>query len=346
MMSIRRFLTATALAALASWLAGAPAQAANYTFQSIVNPADPTFNQLLGINDSGAISGYFGSGAQGFPNKGYTTHVGSTTSFQNLNFPGSAQTQVTGLNNTGTFVGFYSQTNNGPPNDANFGFSEHGGAFVNVVDPNTPPSATPVNQLLGVNDSNVAVGFYVNAAGNAQGYTYNITTGTFTPVNDLTGGAVSLTAAGINNAGNIVGFFTDAGGLTHGFLDVGGTFTTLDAPGATATSLLGINNNGLIVGVETVGANTLHGVIYNEQTQSWTVLDDPNGIGTTTFNGLNDLGKIVGFYVDGNGNTIGILASAPAPEAGKGVLGLALLVLALATGRRLARGDGADATHA
>ncbi len=31
----------------------------------------------------------------GHPNKGYTLHV----SFRNENFPGSAQTQVTGLNN-------------------------------------------------------------------------------------------------------------------------------------------------------------------------------------------------------------------------------------------------------
>jgi hypothetical protein len=143
----------------------------------------------------------------------------------------------------------------------------------------------------------------------------------------------SLTAAGINNAGDIVGFYsTVTGGPANGFLDIGGTFTTLDAPGSTSTMLLGVNNKGLIVGTDT-DANGMHGVIYNELTNSWTVLDDPNGIGTTTFNGLNDLGQIVGFYVDGNGNTIGLLASAPAPEAGKGVLGLALLVLAGAAAR-------------
>ncbi len=54
---------------------------------------------------------------------------------------------------------------------------------------------------------------------------------------------------------------------------------------------------------------------------------------------LNDRGQIVGFYVDGNDNTIGFLASSPAPEPGKGVLGLALLGLAIATRRRLARGE-------
>ncbi|MBV9539511.1 MAG: hypothetical protein JOY70_11305, partial [Acidisphaera sp.] len=43
-----------------------------YTFQTLNNNTDPTFNQLLGINNTGQIAGYFGSGAVGHPNKGYT----------------------------------------------------------------------------------------------------------------------------------------------------------------------------------------------------------------------------------------------------------------------------------
>ncbi|MGA9600842.1 MAG: hypothetical protein WBS22_11445 [Methylocystis sp.] len=314
-MSIRRLLISTALTALASWLASSPAQA-GYTFQNIINPLDPTFNQELGINNSGLISGYFGigGGVMGHPNQGYT-HSGGVFS-PTTNFPGSVQTQLTGLNNNGTVVGFWAPSNNG--NDPNYGFYEQSGKFITVVNPGTPSPPT-VNQLLGVNDSNVAVGFYNDALGNSHGYTYNITTTTFTGINYPS--AASTTAAGINNAGDIVGFYsTVTGGPANGFLDVGGSFTMLDAPGSTSTMLLGINNKGLIVGTDT-DANGMHGVIYNELTNSWTVLDDPNGIGTTTFNGLNDLGQIVGFYVDGDGNTIGLLASAPAPEAGKGVLG-------------------------
>lgn len=43
-----------------------------FKFQAITNANDPTFNQELGINNSGVIAGYFGSGAAGHPNKGYT----------------------------------------------------------------------------------------------------------------------------------------------------------------------------------------------------------------------------------------------------------------------------------
>ena len=329
MMSIRCFLTSAALAALtSSWLASAPAQAQSY--KDVINPADPTFNQLLGINNSGLITGYFGigGGVAGHPNQGYTYSGGV---FTPTNFPGSAQTQVTGLNNTGTLVGFWAPTNVG--GDANYGFyKQSGGPFITVVNPNTT-STPPVNQLLGVNDSNVAVGFFNDSGGNSNGYTYNITTGNFIPVNDPSG--VSTTAAGINNAGNIVGFYTKSGQTTsNGFLDIGGNFTTLDAPGATSTMLLGINNKGLIVGTDT-DANGMHGVIYNELTQHWTVLNAYNNTNFTTLNGVNDLGQIVGFYtkLSGNGDTIGLLVNSPAPEMGRGVLGLALLVLVIATRR-------------
>ena len=48
---------------------------------------------------------------------------------------------------------------------------------------------------------------------------------------------------------------------------------------------------------------------------TWTPLhgfrnvDDLNGIGTSAINGVNDRGQLVGFYVDGNGNTDGMLAT-------------------------------------
>jgi len=33
-----------------------------YSFQTLDNPGDPTFNQLLGINNDGLIAGFFGNG--------------------------------------------------------------------------------------------------------------------------------------------------------------------------------------------------------------------------------------------------------------------------------------------
>jgi uncharacterized membrane protein len=58
-----------------------------------------------------------------------------------------------------------------------------------------------------------------------------------------------LTAAnGINTTGQIVGNFSKATG-GHGFLDTGGSFTTIDVPGSSLTSAFGINAKGQIVGL-------------------------------------------------------------------------------------------------
>ena len=116
------------------------ASATSYSFRTLDNANDLTFNQLLGINDFGVIAGYFGSGAQDHPNKGYLLEPGHTR-YINENFPGSVQTQVTGLNNRGVTVGFWSSTNMGVGMDANFGFVDVGGRFRNADFPTGDPAS-------------------------------------------------------------------------------------------------------------------------------------------------------------------------------------------------------------
>jgi len=52
--------------------ASSPLLAQNFTFQNVINPGDPAFDQLLGINNAGTIAGYFGDGTI-VPNNGFTT---------------------------------------------------------------------------------------------------------------------------------------------------------------------------------------------------------------------------------------------------------------------------------
>ena len=72
-------------------------------------------------------------------------------------------------------------------------------------------------------------------------------------------GATATEAFGINAAGDIVGFFTNASGA-HGFLLSRGVFTTIDVPGATATEAGGINAAGDIVGAF-ADASGIHGFL-------------------------------------------------------------------------------------
>jgi hypothetical protein len=286
-----------------------PASSASYSFQTLNNAHDNTFNQLLGVNDEGLIAGYFGSGAAGHPNKGYLL-APRAGAYLNENFPHSAQTQVTGLNNTGVTVGFWSSMNNASMVNDNHGFVAVDGHFRTADFPTGAPAAPPVDQLLGVNDQDIAVGFYTDANGNNHGYEYNIRSGRFSSVTEP--GATSLTAAAINDLDQVAGFYTNpATGNTDGFLKAGGRFADLAVPGASATMALGLNIRDEVVGTYTVGSGSsavMHGFTWTPQ-HGFSTVDDPHGIGTTTINGVNDFGQLAGFYVDANGNTDGFLAT-------------------------------------
>jgi hypothetical protein len=317
-LALRATVGWAAVAALALAIPAAQASSLGnmYRFEDIINDNDVTFNQELGINNGGVIAGYFGSGAAGHPNKGYlvinTLKPVNQNDFINENFPNSMQTQVTGLNNRGATVGFWSNQNKKSMANNNFGFINVGGQYGLFVNVNNPMTGTiskiKTNQLLGVNDFNTAVGFYIDTSGATHGYKYFPIQNIFSSNIDDTNGVGTTTAAAINNFGEVVGFFTDTGGVMHGFFDKNGAFTTIDGPNATSTMLTGLNNFEIAVGVETDTKGKMHGLICSVTTKSCQTLDDPAGKGTTTFNGINDLGQIVGFYTKG-GNTIGLLAN-------------------------------------
>jgi hypothetical protein len=305
-------ITAGALALTTTAASAATLNAGQgYQFETLDNAHDVTFNQLLGINDRGVIAGYFGSGAQGHPNKGYLLLPPyGQGNYVNENFPGSVQTQVTGLNNRGVTVGFWSSMNNANQVNDNHGFVAVGGHFRTADFPTGSPAAPPVDQLLGVNDNDVAVGFYTDANGNNHGYEYNIGQHRFSTVAEA--GVTNLTAAAVNNRNDVAGFYVNAGGRTDGFLKVRNqTFIDLAVPGAASTMALGVNNYDEVVGVYTTGSGSsalMHGFTWTPQ-HGFRTVDDPHGAGTTTINGVNDRGQLVGFYVDSAGNTDGFLAT-------------------------------------
>jgi hypothetical protein len=82
---------------------------------------------------------------------------------------------------------------------------------------------------------------------------------TFTPVDVPFAGVTETDANGVNNSGQIVGFYLDVGG-GHAFLDGGGMFSTIVVPDASFTAANGTNNAELIVG-HYVDANGLHGFV-------------------------------------------------------------------------------------
>jgi len=110
--------------------------------------------------------------------------------------------------------------------------------------------------------------------------------GTYTQI-DYPGGSMTR-ALGIDNAGDIVGFYF--AGTYHGFLLSGGTYTTIDYRGE-STYLNGINDVGQIVGYGYSLA-----FVYNLQTQIFTEVAYPGTHNGTDPTSINHAGTIAGSY--------------------------------------------------
>jgi len=281
-MKLKNLALSLGLALLASLPMAAQSEAPQtvYSFQTVDYTGD-TFTQLLGINNSNVIAGYHGATV----NKGFTYSL-ATKTFTNENFPKSAQTQVIGINNKGKTSGFYIDAAG-----RTHGFTILGAA-ANSVDLPT----TTFNQLLSQNDFQQAAGYYSTKAdgtGPDHAYVFNELGSVFETLTIPS--SVSAQATGINNSSSTCGFTVDAAGVNHGWLLVQGTFTILNFPGSTGTQALGLNNKGVVVGAYTDASGNSHGFTYAIASKTWQSIDDPNGVGTTLVNGINDAGILVGF---------------------------------------------------
>jgi len=313
-----RVITARVGAALAAstvaiGIAVVPAAAATansplvtYSFKKLDNAKDRSFNQLLGINNHNKIVGYFGSGAHGHPNKGYQlSRPFGHAIYHAENFPGSAQTQVAGLNDNAVTVGLFSRTNKSSLLNSFAGFYQQNGKFHRVVFPTGNNSNPSFNELLGINNTGLAVGDFADSLGNMHGFLLNINTHRFTRINIKN--SPNVTATGINAGGTVVGFFSNASGKIVGFLHrSSGQVVTFSKAGADMTQAFGINKGGLVVGAYTIGNNTF-GFTWSPG-QGFRKVNDPNGNGSTVITGVNSAGDLVGFYTDSRGITNGMLA--------------------------------------
>jgi len=206
----------------------------SYSFQSVVNAGDPAFTQLLGINNAGTIAGYFGDGS--VVPKTWASPLVLPNNFTNENYPGSTQTQVVGINNTGETVGFWMDSGG-----IIHGFTDIGGSFTTVSNPST----TTVTQLLGVNGRR---GWLqpdqLDDLGRLPGrWRYLYCTRPF--------GSTFAQPLGLNDSGQIVGDYIDAGGQMHGFVYTisTGIYQSVDDPnGIGTTTINGINDQGQLVG--------------------------------------------------------------------------------------------------
>ena len=145
-------------------------------------------------------------------------------------------------------------------------------------------------------------------------------------------GAQETQLARINNAGQIVGFYTtpEQDNL-QGFLDSAGTFTTIDVPDAVSTSLNGINDVGEVSGVYTDASGAQHGF-----TEAGGVFSDVTGPDGAAFLGssINNQGQLIGTF---GGSGLSYLATPAVATTVPEPASLALLGSLVALGAALRR---------
>lgn len=278
-----------------------PSGSLKFTFTTLDDPHDPTFNRLLGINNEGKIGGYYGSGGSGHPNRGYIIRVPyQQTDFKDVDYPNAADTVVTSLNNTGDVIGYYVDTQG---KIAAFLWWEN---VWFVYEDQHAGKSNAVTELFGINDAGIGVGFSKNGPTDFA-VKLNDLTGRFYTIKTPHGeGAV---ATGISGLGHIVGFLKKSKGYV-GMLIRNGVMTEFSYPHSTSTQALGVTTYDRVVGsyVDTKGAT--HGFMVTNpagKAPVWQSIDDPNAKGGTVVSAINVHDDIVGYYIDASGNNHGFL---------------------------------------
>jgi probable HAF family extracellular repeat protein len=209
-----------------------------------------------------------------------------TYTFQTVDPPGSTNTFVAGINDSGAVVGRH-RTADG----VYHGFLYDGETYT-ILD---YPGA----------DNTFAYDITFDSACASCGFV--IRKGKTTQVR--VPGSSCAQAADVNDRGDIGGSYWDNPGCFvmpletwHGFVLRSGTFTTVDVPGASHTEVSGINAAGEIVGAYIAaggGASDQHGFFLDGA--AFTTIDVP-GAQTTAILDINARGDIVGYFRDGTGS--------------------------------------------
>ncbi|MBP0639106.1 hypothetical protein [Cupriavidus sp. AcVe19-6a] len=223
-------------------------------FTIVDAPGANNATDAKGINPTGTvIGGYFGPG---FLYHGYLRHANRI--FTTFDPPGSTYTQADRINPAGVITGTYQDV------DGLFhGFVRYPDGKIETYDAPLPgfilnsPATT-------INTEGVVAGSYCGDAScnSVHGFIRG-RDGKFTSI-DAPGSNYGTSAAGINAAGTITGYYILADfSATHGFFRTrDGRFSTFDSPGSFATVPAAISNGGVITGWYS-DTTSCHGFVHS-----------------------------------------------------------------------------------
>ena len=202
----------------------------------------------MGVSPTGQVVGdYYDAGGT---LRGYL-YDPKTGIYTKYGYPGGFPTAVTGLNNSGQFVGSYVTSS------SNFGFLNSGGVAQTIA-----PFGAIQSLSNSINNNGQIVGSYRTLGHQTVGYIGDPIHG-YTTLQSPTG-IVATVTNGLNDAGDVVGQDQDSSGIQHGFFATKPNYivTPLDYPGANFTIAQGITIAGTIAGdFSDDGGSTTHGFL-------------------------------------------------------------------------------------
>jgi probable HAF family extracellular repeat protein len=240
----------------------------------------------------------------------------ATYTFTDLSYPSATLTFAQGINDAGQIVGYavdtYGSSHGFLYSNGNYtavtGFSYGGYNYV----PFTAQGISKTGKIVGtgifgpgaLTEGLTYYHSYVGQGPAANGFVY------YPGVDPFYQPSVRTYAYGINNLGEVVGYYTNNSN-PNGFVYSNGTYISFNDPlGSAGTWARGINDKQQVVGYYVDVNGKTHGFEYNiSNGGSYASLDDPLGTEGTFATGINNAGQIVGYYFDSNGLNHGFLYS-------------------------------------
>jgi hypothetical protein len=320
------FLCTAAIALAAVWVAHAATEGRRSTPSPVtLDPPGAVASRSLGITDSGDIVGAYTTADTRV--HGYLLTRGVYTS---IDAPGAIFTNAIGVAElrpeskvdnddhdrfrAGRFrqlavVGRYDTPNPANPSAAiGHGYVLRDATLMTIDHPGTSTFTTAA----GINSSGHIVGRYRSGEDN-QFHGFLLADGEFTAVDYP--GAMAMNGIGINNKGDIAGYYGDSAGRSHAFVLRDGVFTTIDPPDSLGTGepggVIGINSREVVgyyrfrPGTSPMDGN--RAFVYSLRDGSLTTFALPEPVRATCFFGINRHGDIVGNFIDAGGRGHGLL---------------------------------------
>lgn len=275
-----------------------------FQFQTVDDP-NSNVNEVTGINQLSKIVGVYGGGSASNIPESYTAQP-AYSKFRGINYPGAQGTFATSLSSNKIIAGYVIN----PPTGAGiWAFVRINSIWSLLNDPNEGTGGNALTEILGINDSEFAVGYYLNNSGVKIPFELNVPAVSFS---DLTPpGATAAEATGINGKGNVSGWEQTASGTQAFYLQIG-TYYPVSYPNAKATYALSLNWQNQLVGYYVDSQNISHGFLLTGPTrggsqQQWQSIDATKAV-STVVTGINNHDDICGYYIDASGVQHGFVA--------------------------------------